>query len=93
MEDPSGDSEILHSSGGGDVERWLEPRNNSFVFAFACVLLSIILLLFILVDCSSCLISLLVFHPSLSLSVYTHLNKEAIDHLNSSSRGIKEEKF
>jgi len=41
VEDPLVDSEILHSGEGGDIERWLEPRNNSFVFAFACVLLSI----------------------------------------------------
>ena len=24
------DSEILHGAEGGDVERWLEPRNKSF---------------------------------------------------------------
>ena len=41
MKDPLEDSEILHSGEGGDVEWWLEPRNNSFVFAIACVLLSI----------------------------------------------------
>jgi len=35
------DSEILPSGEGGDVEWWLEPRNNSFVFAIAYVLLSI----------------------------------------------------
>ena len=26
--------EIFHGGEGGDVERWLEPRNESFVFAF-----------------------------------------------------------
>jgi len=83
VEDPLVDSEILHSGEGGDVERWLEPRNKSFVFVFACVLLSIDFYFSYLYDCSSCLISLLAFHPSLSLSVYTHLNKEAIEHPNS----------
>ena len=42
MKDPLEDSEILHSGEGGDVERWLEPRNKFFVFVFACILLSII---------------------------------------------------
>ena len=41
MEDPLEDNEILHSGEGEDIERWLEPRNNFFVFAIACVLLSI----------------------------------------------------
>ena len=41
MKDPLEDSEILHCGEGGDVEWWLEPQNNSFVFAFVCVLLSI----------------------------------------------------
>ena len=49
MEDTLEDSEILHSGEGGDVERWLEPRNNSFLFLIACVLLSIAFLHFILV--------------------------------------------
>ena len=49
VEDPLEDSEILHSGEGGDVEQWLEPRNNSFVFAIACVLLSVNFLFFILV--------------------------------------------
>ena len=93
MEDPLEDREIFHSGEGGDVERWLEPQNNSFVFTIACVLLSITLYFLYLCGCSSYLISLLVFHPSFSLSVNTHLNKEAIEHLNSLSRGIKEEKF
>ena len=93
MEDSIMDSEILYGGEGGDVERWLEPRNKSFVFAFACALLSIAFYFSYLCSCLSCLISLLAFHPSLSLSVYTHLNKEAIEHLNSLSRGIKMEKF
>jgi len=41
MENPLKANEILHSGEGRDVERWLESRNNSFVFAIACVLLSI----------------------------------------------------
>jgi len=41
MEDPLEDSEILYSGEGGDVERWLEPQNNSLVFTIACILLSI----------------------------------------------------
>ena len=41
MEDPLEDSEILHGGEGRDVEQWLEPQNNFFVFAIACVLLSI----------------------------------------------------
>ena len=43
MEDPLVDSEILHSGEGGDVERWLEPRNKSFVFAIDFLLLFIAL--------------------------------------------------
>ena len=92
MENHLGDNEILHSGEGSDVEQWLEPRNNSFVFVIPCVLLSIAFYFSYLCGCSSCLISLLAFNPSLSLSVNTHLNKEAIEHLNSLSRGIKEEK-
>ena len=91
MKDPLEDSEILHSGEGGDVDRWLESRNNFFVFAIAFVLLSIIFTI------HTCVVVILyfiiIFIPSLSLSVYTHLNKEAIEHLNSLSRGIKEEKF
>ena len=93
MEDPLEDSEILHSGESGDVEQWLEPRDNFFVFVIACVLLSIAFYISYLCSCSSYLISLLAFHPSLSLSVNTHLNKEAVEHLNSLSRSIKEEKF
>ena len=92
MEDPLEDSEILNSGEGGDVEWWLEPRNNSFVLAIACVLLSIAFDYSYLCNCSSCIL-LFLFIPSHSFSVYTHLNKEAIEHLNSLSRGIKEEKF
>ena len=93
MEELLEDSEILHSGEGEDVERWLEPRNNFFVFVITCVLLFIAFYISYLCGCSSFLISLLAFHPSLSLSVNTHLNKEAIEHLNSLSRGIKEEKI
>ena len=42
MKDSLEDNEILHSGEGGDVERWLEPRNKFFVFVIACVLLSIV---------------------------------------------------
>ena len=35
VEDPLVDGEILHSGEGGDVERWLEPRIKSFLFAIA----------------------------------------------------------
>ena len=87
VEDPLEDSDILHSGEGGGVERGLEPRNKSVI---ACGLLSIAFYISYLCSCSSCLISLLAFHSSLSLSVYTHLNKEAIEHFNSLSRGIKE---
>jgi len=93
VKDPLKDSEILHSGEGGDVERWLKPRNDTLVSAIACVFLSIAIYILYLYSCSSCLIPLLAFHSSLSLSVYTHLNKEAIEHLNSLSRGIKEKKF
>jgi len=41
VEDPLEGSEILHSGEGEDVELWLEPQNNSFVFAIICILLSI----------------------------------------------------
>ena len=37
VEDPLEDSEIFHSGEGGDIERWLEPRNKSFVFAIVCL--------------------------------------------------------
>ena len=93
MEDPLKDSEILHSGEGGDVQRWLKPRNKFFVFVFSCVLHSIAFYFSYLCSCSSYLILLLAFHPSLLLSVYTSVNKEVIEHLNSSSRGVKEEKF
>ena len=87
------DGKILHSGEGGNVERWLEPRNKSFMFEFAFVLLSIAYYFSYLCGYSFCLISLLAYHISLSLSVNAHLNKKAIEHLNSLSRGIKEEKF
>ena len=48
MEDPIVDSEILHGGEGGDVERWLEPRNKFFVFMIAYLLISISLLVLLL---------------------------------------------
>ena len=92
MEDPLEDSEIFHSGEGEDVERWLESRNKfSCVYVLLCLALYcfsffIFVILFILH-------SIIAFISSFSLSVYTHLNKEVIEHLNSFSRGIKEEKF
>ena len=62
-------------------------------FAFACVLLSITFYFSYLCGCSSSLTSLLAYHPSFSLLVNTHLNKEGIEHINLLFRGIKEEKF
>ena len=56
MENPLKANEILHSGEGRDVERWLESRNNSFVFAIACVSS---LLLFII---HTCVIILLAFY-------------------------------
>jgi len=41
MEDPIVDSEILHGGEGGDVERWLEPRNKFIVIVIACLLIFI----------------------------------------------------
>ena len=43
MKDPLVDSEILHSGEGGDVEQWLEPRNNSFLFAIVSILFTCLL--------------------------------------------------
>ena len=84
--------EILHSGEGGDVEQWLEPRIKFYCVCDcfpSCSLLSYILILVLTLALSSLLYS---FHI-LVFSVYTHINKEAIKHLNSSFRGIKEEKF
>ena len=50
MEDPIIDSEILHGGEGGDVERWLKPRNKFFVFAIACLLLYISFIAYTCVD-------------------------------------------
>ena len=77
MEDPIVDSEILHGGEGGDVERWLEPRNKFFT----------LLILALLFTCTFYLLlalhsSLHYFHHS-HLSVFTNLNKKAIEHLNS----------
>ena len=76
------DNEILHSGEDGDVERWLKPRNKFFVFVIAYVLLSIAYFYSYLCGCSSCILLLLSFHHY-SLSVFTHLNKKAIEHLSS----------
>ena len=83
VKDPLVDSEILHGGEVRDVEWYLEARNKFFMFAFACVLLSIAYYFSCLCGYSYCILLLLLFHPSLSLLVYTHLNKEAIEHLNS----------
>jgi len=56
VEDPLEDSEILHSGEGGDIEWWLESRNNSFVSAIVCVLLSIAFHFSYLCNCSSCIL-------------------------------------
>jgi len=76
------DSEILYSGEGVDVKRWVKPRNKYFVSVIACVLLSIAYHYSYLCGCLSCILLLLSFNSSLSLSVYTHLNKKAIEHLN-----------
>jgi len=82
VEYPLVDSEILHSGEGIDVERWVELWNKFFVFAIACVLLSIAYHYSYLCGCLSCILLLLSFNSSFSLSVYTHLNNKAIEHLN-----------
>jgi len=64
------DSEILHSGEGRELEQWLEPQNKSFVFAIACLYL-----------CCFYFIFLHLIHSY--LSVFTHFNKKAIEHLNS----------
>jgi len=56
MEDPLEDSDIIHSGEGGDIEWWLEPQNNCFVFAIACVLLSIAFPYSYLCSSSSCIL-------------------------------------
>ena len=56
VEDPLENSEIVHSGEGGDVERWLEPRNNSFVFVIACALLSLAFHYSYLCSSSSCIL-------------------------------------
>jgi len=42
------DSEILHGSEGGDVERWLEPQKKSFVCDFFIVSIYLVIILFFL---------------------------------------------
>jgi len=83
------DNEILHSGEGGDVERWLEPRKKFIGFVIACLLIYIPLVCLHLCCCFSYTFYLLLaLHSSLHhfyhsrLSVFTHLNKKAIEHLN-----------
>jgi len=52
VKDSIEDSEIFHNGEGRDVEQWLESQNNSFVFAIACVLLSIAFYFSYLCGCS-----------------------------------------
>ena len=85
------DSEILHGGEGGDVEWWLESRNKFFVFAIAyllisfslhclhCVVVSLAHSIYCLHLCFLVLLRLI--HYSY-LSVFTYLNKKAIEHLN-----------
>jgi len=87
VEDSLVDSEIIHSGEGGDIKWWLEPRNKFLVFAIACLALycfSLFILVWLFI-----LHSIIAFISSLSLSVYTHLDKEAIEYLNLYSRRIK----
>ena len=71
---------ILHSGEGRDVEQWLEPETNSLVFAIDFFLLFIVLHSY---TCDTiCLVSILHSFYLLVFSVYTHINKEAIKHLN-----------
>ena len=56
VEDLLDDTEILHSGEGRDVERWLKFRNNSLVFAIACVLFSIDFYFSCLCNYSSCIL-------------------------------------
>jgi len=65
---------MLHSGEGGDVDQWLEPQNESFLFVI--VLLS----LFHLLD-----------YIHSFLSFFTHLNKKAIEHLNSYLEELRRE--
>ena len=85
MEGPLEDSEILHS---GEDETWSDGLNLKTIPLCLRLLALYCFYFSYLCSCSSCLISLLAYHPSLSLSVNTHL-KEAIEHLNSLFRGIK----
>ena len=59
------DSEILHGGEGGDVERWLEPRNKFFVFVIDCLLISISFHLLTLV--------LLLYFPFLVIACITFI--------------------
>jgi len=50
VEDPIVDNEILHGGEGGDVERWLEPRNKSFYLRLLYCLYLLVYHSFILVN-------------------------------------------
>ena len=70
MEDPLVDSEILHSGKGGDVERWLEPRNKLLVFVIG-FLIVFIALHFYLVIPLTCTSLLLPFHSLAFFGLYS----------------------
>jgi len=73
--------ETLHGGKGGDVERWLEPQNISFVFAIDFL---IALYCFTFLSCDiSCVHFIIASISLLAFSVFTHLNKKAITRLNS----------
>ena len=99
MEESLVDSEIIHGGEGGDVERCLELRNKFFVFANACLLISISLLVLLLLLQSlfiACITFTIALHSSFTfvgLYLCQQEGNKAIKHLNSSSRGIKEEKL
>jgi len=73
---------ILHSGEGRDVKQWLEPRNK-----FSCVcdwfLLTLYCFTFLYLFYYLFYFSILHTFHLLAFSVYTHINKEAIKHLNS----------
>jgi len=78
VKDPIVDSEILHGGKGGNVERWLKPRNKFFMFAIACLLISISLHCLQLYCCFTCIFYSLHYIHHSHLSVFTHLNKKTI---------------
>ena len=86
MKDPLVDSEILYSCEGGDVKRWLEPQNKFFVFAIACVLLSIAFHYSHLCGCSSCILLLLSFHHFYYRSLLISIRRQ----LSTSTHNLEE---